>query len=639
VLEQATSAAVSQALAQMDETGKAEVVTDQGTVSAQKMDVSLLEPSVSESGVLMVGFTLPAPSPPPGGGEAPPAITVSVPEAFLTSSALAGKDVNAVVVAYTEEAIQQTLGSSLSLDEDGNAIASVQGVMSFDIQADGDSLKINNLDDPISIALSASHGAGQECGYWDTDAGIWSRNGLTSRVNNVSGQVVCDTLHLTMFGSIARQVHTVLVCSSWDVLTTEGLEALGRGDWWYYPGSIVVYVLVIAHLALFAVAAKNDYKSGAYSQGRKLFLTNLDGYDSVRQSCCTSLKQIICDQWKQFCLGARRACHRCRVGYAPISHFLEFVLVIILTICIQTSCASEHWVDQRDVRKHTKSTKRIRDRIARKESEQSVSKLEDQSSSGIGIEMRHSSSHISTEDLHGRDAVVQDWLEQHMETYYKDGFSGMGFGRHVYIFFIALQPWSSITQDSIYVPSTLRVLILSARIFGALVLAGLFFGPISGSATSNTSDPQCEDADPMENFGRAVQVGIISSLISGIPLLILIALRNRSIVYVADSDESKRQALRHLWLFQDSLFWILGSIYTGVCILFLLSFCANVTLNSHWEWLIAGCFSLFKMAVLFPLGLAVALAIVASMCMQLPTVVRKARDKLNLSTPYDDNAG
>jgi len=560
-------------------------------------------------------------------GKKVPPVKAAVPTSVFSNPALAGKDVVAVMVRFDPETIAKTLGGAATTDASGNKVT-VSGVISFEIKADGESFKATELEDPIVLGLPVNYSASESCAYWDGDNLMWSDDGVSS--TNSDGQMTCLVTHLSMFGSVAAEVGSVLNCANLEMLTPKGLAAMGKGNWWYFPGSVSMYVLFALHFWLFTLAVQEDMKNRSYKSDQH-FVTSHENYKHEKHSMGYKIHHGICDPWHQFVAAVQHGCHTCRYGYAPITHFAGIIMVHILTLCIQTSCGAVRSITHTDIKKHVKNTKKIHKHVVHMQTKD-LSDL---------TEIRRTESNLSAtpSDFAARDQEIREWLNDHIDEFYKGGLSGMGFLKLLWMFYMALQPWSSIMHASIYVPATLRVLILSARVFGALMLSGLFFST-AGGAQTNDAPSECDaPKDLVRNLLRAAIIGIFSSIISTIPIAIMVMLRIRAITWVAEDDDHKRKKLIRTWKIEDGVLWLLGSVYNVLCMLFLLSFCANVTLPDHWEWLIAASFSLFKMAVIIPFTLALVLTIVATIGSQLPDIINKARIKLNLHTVYDLNAG
>eukprot|EP00930_Biecheleria_cincta_P046630 TRINITY_DN3217_c0_g1_i1.p1 TRINITY_DN3217_c0_g1~~TRINITY_DN3217_c0_g1_i1.p1 ORF type:complete len:933 (+),score=127.99 TRINITY_DN3217_c0_g1_i1:25-2799(+) len=97
---------------------------------------------------------------------------------------------------------------------------------------DGNELKAVQLPQPITLTLRANATEDDQCVFWEENSGMWSTEGI-KRIDDGSSNLVCETNHLSLFGSIAKAIVRTLVCSNMRaILSVEGLKTLLRTPSW-----------------------------------------------------------------------------------------------------------------------------------------------------------------------------------------------------------------------------------------------------------------------------------------------------------------------------------------------------------------------------------------------------------------------
>eukprot|EP00971_Amphidinium_carterae_P084017 1662982-Amphidinium_carterae.1 len=186
--------------------------------------------------------------------EVPGKFEVSVPASIFNSIERLGisAEVLALVAMDVSTELERMIGDNrtfLGIE------ATVLGALNMNLFGGGESLlSVPELVDPLFFSLHlddplASHG---ECGAWNDTASTWTNDGLTT-VND-GNLLNCTTTHLTLFGGIAEGFINSLQCSQATLLTPDGFDALG-GDDWYRQVSVVAFLLLVAGLLIFLVAA------------------------------------------------------------------------------------------------------------------------------------------------------------------------------------------------------------------------------------------------------------------------------------------------------------------------------------------------------------------------------------------------
>jgi len=123
--------------------------------------------------------------------------------------------------------------------------------------------------------------------------------------------------------------------------------------------------------------------------------------------------------------------------------------------------------------------------------------------------------------------------------------------------------------------------LVASHLLGAAALSALFFSS-SGDVLSVASPEDCETED---NVWRSAAVGIISALVTSIPMIFVAASMKRYFVLRESWDEAaKRRQLRR-WRRKDRSIWTLCFLYNCLCTLFIAAFLANIRPGDAQKWL------------------------------------------------------
>lgn len=177
--------------------------------------------------------------------------------------------------------------------------------------------------------------------------------------------------------------------------------------------------------------------------------------------------------------------------------------------------------------------------------------------------------------------------------------------------FTALHPWVHMGQFSISTGASTRAVLLSAKLCGALMLSALFFDA-SGGATSIRSPPDCDTQDFWAMFLRNAMIGIFSSLLSLIPLLLFLLISNRRFIYRSQWDDRAKRSYVRCWRVQDAFMILVSMSYCGFCIAYVMAFLASIRTGAGHEWMTSAIFVLLREFLLTPMALAALYAIVAT---------------------------
>lgn len=177
--------------------------------------------------------------------------------------------------------------------------------------------------------------------------------------------------------------------------------------------------------------------------------------------------------------------------------------------------------------------------------------------------------------------------------------------------FVALHPWVLLGQFSITIGASCRIVLLSAKLCGALMLSALFFDA-SGSATSIRSPADCDSQNFWAKFLRNAIIGIISSVLSLVPLLFILLCSNRRFIFREEWNDRAKHRYVRCWRLQDAFMIFVSMSYSGCCIGYVMAFLASIRTGAEHEWMTSAVFVLLREFLLTPMALAALYAIVAT---------------------------
>jgi len=161
-------------------------------------------------------------------------------------------------------------------------------------------------------------------------------------------------------------------------------------------------------------------------------------------------------------------------------------------------------------------------------------------------------------------------------------------------------PWLMAMRFSLFLPTSMSILLLMAETFTDMFAAALFFQS-SGGALDKTSSEGCQPSDVWEAFGKMLAVGLTTTYVAMVPQFILSVFHTREFVSSSAGDKVGRARRLWIWRVQDRLAWCLGSLYIAFCMLFTLLFLANVTEQDGMRWMITSVIAILQSSILIPL--------------------------------------
>jgi len=534
-------------------------------------------------------------------------VSVSLPASIL--QAVGVKD--AVLSVTTYGNASTAVASSAKALPAGSTLASEP--VSIRILVSNGSQDVNftqKFSQPVAIRLMSSRPAGANCAFWDEVEKRWSNRDVTTRVAS-DGSMICDTLHLTLFAAIISEFGTVLKCSNANVMTGEGLKAIGRGNWWISASAMFLWGVMIAQIIVLGTTLAHDRRNTKRQVWNdEDFLTVNEAYETDSVTCAKLQEMLKC-------------CKCCKKKGEEVEP--------------EASESSELEKDHRSgaVKAMEKATVSAMQGTAVKavawHQQLHPEDLRDLIK-GV-IEAKKKDDEDSLEQGHRLHSAPHDFAplavsasDRASQAFHRFRYSP--FFLNAAVFFAALHPWLNLGQFSISMSAFIRALLLTAKLLGALMISAMFF---DGTGMAKSKDSECTASGFWAVLWRNVAVSIVSALLSTIPLLFIRILRSRRFVYRTSWDDKKdvRKFLLR-WRVEDVLVVDLGITYCLLCDLFIMAFLANISRDSEWDWLTSAVIVVIKEMIVTPVIMAVVFAAFVTLV---------ARKRPDLITQVGENAG
>jgi len=537
-------------------------------------------------------------------------VTVSVPETALQQAVSSDNAVLVVVVPDRNSSSQRdTLGGDLAAAKKSQN--EVRGLISVELFRNGKVVPVSGLTEPISLVLPVSATGDHNCAFWSTEEQSWSTAGISTGTPS-GGQLTCLTTHLTVFAGIL----SIFSCNQAQVLSNEGMQAIGRGNWASQAPAIVFWLVLIAHCGLVTGAIVLDRRR---NHRRKLNDGSFIVVDDDFSSGETSNKRFLQTIFEQVpFLELLPCCHKKadldqQDEDKPVtedslvdedlkkpkkSSIATWLLAKILATFHEQKTCANNWMTRADL---NFILQKLRDNRT-----EMLTSVDDEDLVSIKFSVRSEDSLDDALEFNmscwsdGRGAdLVNDIVRS-------KSVAALGERKplHEMLLLLALSQLPSIVvlYESIFSSSATRALMLCCKVFGGMMVVCLFF-QASGGALMKESDPRCELQGPWENFGRTLAITFISQLVAIVPAFIIHQLGKRRFA-VVHSIEAQQARLKR-WRCQDIALWFVSIAYLIFCCIFVIAFLANVSKEDGGRWLISLCTSLIISNILVPSCFAV----------------------------------
>jgi hypothetical protein len=177
----------------------------------------------------------------------------------------------------------------------------------------------------------------------------------------------------------------------------------------------------------------------------------------------------------------------------------------------------------------------------------------------------------------------------------------LSFLRRMQLLLSATHPWVAVSRLSISMPATMAALVLTTELLTSLALSALWFSGAESPAS-------CSVESEWAKAKRSIAVGVISSLLGGLPLAVVLKFRDRDFVYISKEDLISRRRQLRKWFIEDVIVWLFCMAYCGLAVLFITAFIANVDEADREQWLISSISSLCEEALVVPVMTAAVFA-------------------------------
>jgi len=525
------------------------------------------------------------------------------------------------VDSFERPAVDATLGSvPVSI-----RVRSAEGALADATFPDG-------LPEPITVQLTSVALDGAHCAYFDEVEQRWSSQGVVPTASK-GGGFTCSAAHLTVFAAILGNFERVFLCSNVLVFSGQGLNAIGRGQWSRRAPAVFLWLLVVTQLLMLVWAMYSDCKAYRAALWRDAdFLTDNKAFEGRDESCMGYL----CEYFVRY-LPRRGAV----VRQGRIAALVESVCVTIAADAAHYEVARQANIVAIDMRDLILCTAVPPTTCfcgaAYKEGAESCWKCgaprQDTSRTPLSPAGNLSSPGTTARALRGAvsrtvrglEAKVRRKVPSIMNRFVASGFCALAWST-----FAALHPWAQLGQYSTTFGASIRSLLLTAKLLGALTISALFFDA-SGRATGLGSSSRCDVFHVGTILARGIVVGTCSILLSVVPVVLISCCSNRRFIFRDTWEDSLKWGYVLCWRTQDIVMISLAAVYSIVCLVCVMAFLANLSPSSEAEYLVSVVFVLAREFVLMPLTLAMIYAAVATVIIRThPQLSELVKERLDM---------
>lgn len=555
---------------------------------------------------------------------------VSVPAAILDS--LPGGEDAVLVVS----SLDVGLGLPVNTSGSDGVTNQVRAALSINLASatSGKYVHVEGLVDPIILTFPVNASAGIICAFWDEEESRWSQRGMQQDGGNASSLLTCSTTHLTLFAAIAGEIKKTIMCAQTMALSRQSLAALGVGNWFLRWDACMLWLLILLHAGLITAAFCSN---GLFHWSDKQFL------------CCTGhhSHEVIFDRCAAPAGGMWSGCAALRTEWlievcGVTSHFLvnscttmcQFVapedgeqrtsmmrslVSRLLAVSLQYQTSATLQMDIEDVQFVTMCRRKLLKRIGNQEM------LDAWYAPQPAWEVPRENA--NAKQVHQFDCLAQR-VGQHLDQHvWAVSCNNRAIWKLALVLLRSQMPWLAVFRFSIFMPASMRGLLLSCRLFGAMLVISIFF-QTSGQALVVSSNQNCEE-DPkgiVELLAQCLVIGLGSLIIARIPVCILARLRSRQFRFYESDNVSDMERQLRVWRYRDVLIWVFGLSYLAICILFLMTFLANIDAGDATEWKIAVSLELLSEFILVPSVVALFLLAVTKLTSKWAEAVREGAE-------------
>jgi len=516
----------------------------------------------------------------------------------------------------------------------------------------GAEVNVGQLVQPILITLPTAWNSSIQCAFWDELALGWASSGLVTSVSQ-GGLVECKVYHLTFFAAIIRGFVQTITCSKLTLLTAEGVAELGSSGWYSTPAAYAFWALTFVFAVLLLGAAAVDRRrSGIWTDEHfliandsmvevsKAATTTTAVAEGCFMSCLCSFKESaalrdalddILSNWLS-CFGELRSFieglwEGLELNGCCSCNAVHLIMSVMLAHSARRQAAASLGIS-RDCAMFVLEDEDAYDLLVNRHVHRKVQRKLSGSSNGSAEEPTNlpndapqsSQSHKRLEGV----GSLHEKLGESLEAHLKQSARWVSLPRSIWRLFLYGSPVGSAMVHCIFYSRALRVMFFMVDIFGALMLAALFFQS-SGGIVSKRSRSYCESSGPFnigESMGRLLAIGVSSMFVAGIPSMILQTLTTRAVKRFEFKGCPAWEKQLKIWRIQDRMAWAFSILYVGFCIFFIMLFLANVVPDDQWGWTVSGVVSVAQDMLIIPLSVALCIPLLAVTCLSLVSCMK-----------------
>eukprot|EP00928_Gymnodinium_smaydae_P090812 TRINITY_DN7453_c0_g1_i2.p1 TRINITY_DN7453_c0_g1~~TRINITY_DN7453_c0_g1_i2.p1 ORF type:complete len:898 (-),score=135.05 TRINITY_DN7453_c0_g1_i2:96-2789(-) len=530
------------------------------------------------------------------------------------------------------------------------------------------------------------------CAYWDEVELRWLTEGL--KTVRRDGGIFCETEHLTLFAMVLipfEELVKAVTCSNVGVLSPDKMANIFKGTWYRRAPAIVMYCAIGVFVALLSYAGMLDYNSRKQNRFKEdCFLVEGDEaaacwlieiWRDIIQTLVLDTIGVIKNADKvKFLVAAKEAEDDEEEEEDEDDNDAELQGDTQTLEESQTDSCLDAVVNDAKVRS--------KDEMFLEEPEQEPEGIDSKEVSGpkaeetiVGTCFRARCSawfHKRLLDivrfgavsiLSVQASVQKDDLRHHIhlskncngksddedkeykadvmnqispyilkQTYsvhattFGLGIERFSYFRCMWALLSSQNPVHGTLRYSVFISASMQAALLAASIFGPGFLAALFFSA-SGAVLSIDSPEACslEQGSAREIF-RNIFVGLISWLLTTLPLLLLAYVVKKSFVRRKGWDEKAKARFLLYWNLRNSVVYCGLVLYCIFCVIFIFSFLANVDPRDEYKWLVAASTVIVEDFVVQPLivTLVIGVTLIGVRCCS-PHLIEKIAHEFKIS--------
>eukprot|EP00931_Biecheleriopsis_adriatica_P099742 TRINITY_DN7444_c0_g1_i4.p1 TRINITY_DN7444_c0_g1~~TRINITY_DN7444_c0_g1_i4.p1 ORF type:complete len:1138 (-),score=180.24 TRINITY_DN7444_c0_g1_i4:167-3511(-) len=515
-------------------------------------------------------------------------------------------------------------------------------------------VQVKHLVEPIRFTLPLESGEAAYCAYWDEEDEIWSDKGMETLGTDEKGHLVCTSLHLTLFGAILKGFVSALMCSQANLLSEKGLRAIVQSYWFLRADAILLWIVLTLEVSLLLTAFYLDARrrqEGYWSDEHfltKHYLRTVEATMHVRSTtvafagqqaqsmvqdtgaaattgCCASTKETVMNildcigstlhasfgHLRNFVVCAYDAL--CELLVPPEDGKKQFtvlrrLLTRLLATSIQHQACASLWMSREDVRFLAEERRRdISQDIEVGGRAPGLKRLKSTYTGGrtptnAWQDNFGRASSMALDHVSGLQQVVGEGLDRQHSQLFQRRFCL--WPTAAWALFRSQAPCLKVLHYSIFMPASLGTLLLICRTLGALAVTALFFQTTGAVSVESSALCTSEGENVWNSLGECIAVALVTVILAAIPEMLLARLHTREFKHFEAEDLPERKEQLRIWQRNDRCLWTLCIAYMSCCLLFVMSFLANVTPEDALEWELSASIEILTELVFVPAAMS-----------------------------------